>query len=321
MPLPAEAEELRERLAVMYEATQQQHIEELVRLATAPDPYGRIAVRRERIRELARGLDAALRQLDVSAAEWLDGDFPAIYRLGGEQGGLSFRWTAEHRNAVAHLADDTYDELLSATRFVRREVKAFIREAAKPHVQRAIMGSRTATAEGRALAQELADRGIAAVTYRDGARHGLGEYGSMVVRTKSALSYNAGTFQNGASHGVEWYECYDGAACGLTYHDDPHLANGLILPAAEAQANPIAHPNCARSWGPRPDVSSRKEAKAARRYTPAEQQAMAAEERARAARGPIVRTGPSDRTRRRDLTRSNRARRIELRRQGRGAPI
>lgn len=323
MPLPAEAEQLRDTLAGMYEAVQQQHVDELVRLTTTPDPYGRIRIQRDRLRERIRALESALDELDASALAWIDGDLPELYRMGAAQGGIEFRWNAEHREAVGMLAQDTYDELLGATRYVRRDTKAFIREAAKLRVRSVQLAGRTAAEQGRALAEDLADRGIASVTYRNGARHGLGEYGSMVVRTKSALTYNTGTFQNGVAQGVEWFECYDGPDCGLTAHDDPRLANGLILPAREAFAYPIAHPNCARSWGPRPDISSGQQAEAARRYSPEEQQEMALLERQRVAESEARRTRPSmaDRRRRRELTRANRDRRLRLRRAGRGAPV
>lgn len=313
MPLPEAAENLVDRLAGAYRAVQADLIDELVDAVSTADPYGRVAVRRARLREQLRALEAGLDQLEAGTREWMTGDFPEVYRLGATQGGLDFTWTAEHREAVAMLANDTFDDLLAATRHVRRETKAFIREAAQIRTRASALGGRTAVQQGRALASDLAERGISAVTYKNGARHPLGEYGSMVVRTKSALAYNTGTFQNGSAHGVDWYECYDGPDCGLTYHDDPELANGLIVKAEVAFAWPISHPNCARSWGPRPDVRTAQEAEAARRYSPEEQQEMAAAERARAAtRGPIVRTRP-DRERRREQIRRRRARRLAAR--------
>lgn len=321
MPLPVEASTLVEQLAALYRAAQAELVDELVASVGRPDPNGRVAIRRARLREQLRALESGLDQLDQSAREWISGDFPEVYRLGAAQGGLEFTWNAEHREAVGMLAQDTMDDLLEATRFVRRDTKRFIRETAQLRVRSSLLEGQTARKQGAVFAQQLADRGIAAVTYRNGARHGLGEYGSMVVRTKSALAYNTGTFQNGAQQGVEWYECYDGPDCGLTFHEDPYLANGLILPADQAYSYPISHPNCARSWGPRPDVSSAKAAEEARRYSPEEQQEMARAERERAAQGPIVATGRSDRERRRQLTRANRERRIAARRRGTGAPV
>lgn len=307
----------------MYRAAQRNLVDELIRLATVPDPYGRIGVQRARIRELATALNAELRMLDQAADRWLAGEFPEVFRLGAQQGGLEFAWTGVSRQAMQALAADAHDDLLTATRYVRREVKTFIREAAKLRTRTTLLEGQTAKAQGRVLAQRLADRGIAAVTYRNGARHGLGEYAQMVVRTKSAQAYNAGAFMSARDHGVQWMECYDGPACGLTYHDDPELANGLILPLDQAESWPIAHPNCARSWGPRPDVADEKQAREARRYSPEEQQEMAKAERERASKAAASRRHPNarDRRDRRRLVRDSRAERLAKRRGGRGAPI
>lgn len=323
MPLPAEADAIIEQLAGLYRAASDELIDELVRLATTVDPYGRIQVRRDRIRELGRMLDAELRQLDRAADQWLSGQLPEVFRLGAEQGGLSFQWTGVAREAVQALAADAHDDLLTATRFVRRESKLFIRDAAKLRTRSTLLEGRTAAQQGRVLAQQLADRGIAAVTYRNGARYSLGTYGEMVVRTKSAQAYNRGAFISARDNGVTWMECYDGPDCGLTYHADSDKANGTIRELDVAESWPIAHPNCARSWGPRPDVRDAKAAEDARRYSPAEQQEMAQAERDRVAAQAARRTRPSsaDRDRRRRLVRDSRAERLAKRRQGRGAPI
>lgn len=323
MPLPAEANAIIEQLSGLYVAAQDGIITELVNLATATDPYGRIQVRRERLRELGRMLDAELVQLDRAAHDWLSGQLPEVFRLGAEQGGLSFQWTGVSREAVQALAADAYDDLLTATRHVRQETKAFVREAAKLRVRATLLEGQTAARQGQVLAQRLADRGIAAMTYRNGARHGLGEYGPMVVRTKSAQAYNRGAFISSRDNGVTFMECYDGPDCGLTTHTDPDKANGTIRPLDEAESWPIAHPNCARSWGPRPDVRDEKAAESARRYTPEEQQEMARAERERAAAAAARRTRPNhlDRRARRRLVRDARAARLAKRGQGRGAPI
>lgn len=323
MPLPAEADAIIEQLATLYRDAQRELVDELVAVAARPDPYGRQAIRQQRLRELGRMLDAELTQLDRAAHDWLSGQLPEVFTLGAQQGGLSFQWTGVAREAVQVLAADTYRDLLTATRHVRRESKAFIREATKLRVRATLLEGATAKRQGAVLAQQLADRGIAAVTYRNGARHSLGTYGEMVVRTKSAQAYNRGAFISARDNGVTWMECYDGPDCGLAYHDDPDKANGTIRELDVAETYEIAHPNCARSWGPRPDVSTPKEADEARRYSPAEQQAMARQERERVAAAQARRTRPSrtDRAQRRRLARDSRTERLAKRRAGRGAPI
>lgn len=112
------------------------------------------------------------------------------------------------------------------------------------------------------MARRLEERGIAAVTYRNGARHTLAEYSQMVVRTTSARSMNAGTLGVGKESGVKYTLCLDGVGCGMTSHNDPDKANGTVRTLAEAEAYPVAHVNCARSWSLLP-VETKAEAEAA----------------------------------------------------------
>jgi hypothetical protein len=93
----------------------------------------------------------------------------------------------------------------------------------------------------------------------------------MVLRTKSAVAYNAGTVNAGREHGVVWYEVFDGPHCGWDRHDSGDLAIGKIIRATEALMVPLAHPNCRRSFGARPDLSTRAEAVRARPSTKPEQ--------------------------------------------------
>ena len=99
--------------------------------------------------------------------------------------------------------------------------------------------------------------------YKNGARVGLKQYGQMLARTKSAQAYNIGTLTQAEAGGVTWYEILDGPFCGLTSHNDTTLANGLLVGKQDALAWPISHPNCRRSFAPRPDIKNRSEARRA----------------------------------------------------------
>jgi hypothetical protein len=44
--------------------------------------------------------------------------------------------------------------------------------------------------------------------------------------------------------------CTDGDDCGVTSHDDPEKANGREFTLEEAEAYPLAHPNCVRQFTP-----------------------------------------------------------------------
>jgi hypothetical protein len=49
---------------------------------------------------------------------------------------------------------------------------------------------------------------------------------------------------------VEALEVFDGPECGWETHDDPQLANGMIVTFREAEGHLLAHPRCVRSFGP-----------------------------------------------------------------------
>lgn len=243
-----------------------------------------------RLALLQAEVERELTALDRNAARWIRTNLAQVYATGGtvaaaDIGGAPFVWNAAHREAFRIHAQDLYDDLLSATRYVRRDTKRFIREAARLRSLYVTTGE-TAKAGGRQLARELADHGIAAVRYSNGARHGLQEYAEMAIRTKTAVAYNEGAIQQGEQDGINWYECFDGPGCGWTTHGSPDQALGKIVTADEARANPISHPNCRRSFGPRPDVTSKKEARTAVRSVTDEQIAaqVAADEAQRRAR-------------------------------------
>lgn len=286
MAQPAELDALREALASLYRDAQASIDARVAAITADPDELARRYRLERRLRQLSAEVELLADTLDAQARRWLSSRFPDAYALGGAAAaattGRPFGWAQVHVEAVNELAADAYDDLLAATRFMRRDAKAFIREAARGAARLSIVEGDTAHHAGRALARELAERGIAAVRYSNGARHTIATYAEMAVRTKTAQAYNAGTINQARTTGVEYFECNDGPDCGLVSHDDAEKVNGRVYPAAVAMAHSIAHPNCARSWGPRPDITAAGDAERARRFSPDEQERMAAEERARA---------------------------------------
>jgi hypothetical protein len=279
---PPEVQALADELALLYRNVQDSLIAELERIAadTAQRRY------RRRLNEQVRAIDQALDQVDTQARVYLSRRFPEVYQLGALEAaratGRPWTWSQLHTDAVSEIANHTYADLLSATRYVRRDVKRFVRMAVRERTAFAVIGGQTATQAGRDLARTLAENRITAVRYRDGSRHTLGEYTQMVARTETALAYNAGTINASREAGVRYMRCLDGPACSLYSHNDGPLASGMVFTIEEANSYPTAHPNCARSWSPEPGITSDAEAQAARQYTPAEQERLAAEERERA---------------------------------------
>lgn len=255
MPQPVAVDRVADPLVDAYRNAWEKVLAEQQRLVDDPVRW----VRRRRLEEMSRSIARLMDTLDSQTAEWIGERFPRAYLLGLTNAtGLAAAevgWTAIHQQAVEELAYRVYDDLLEATRYVRDSTKALVRTLGREVGTTALIRGDTAQGAGRIIAKILEDRGIAAITYRNGARHGLASYSEMLMRTTTALGYNVGTLN--ATPDIKFYECFDGPKCGLTFHEDTTLANGLILERDEALAYPISHPNCRRSWGARPDVTSR----------------------------------------------------------------
>lgn len=202
--------------------------------------------------------------LQLSAGRTAAGGMAEIYTAGAQvtaaTTGVPFSYTLPHRAAVEVLAQDTFDDVLRRTTFIDRDSKRFVRRVSNKLTGFQLTGGRTAKEQGRRFASQLerefTRRGIGAVRYADGSRHGFGEYGEMLLRTKSGTAYNMGTINQGRVVGVQFYEILDGIDCGLTSHHDPDKAHGVIVPASIAAAFPLSHPNCRRSLAPRLDVTA-----------------------------------------------------------------
>lgn len=260
MPQPADVDRLADRLVAIYRRAHDEIAAELARIESDPARFRRVA----RLREMEIRVVQLMRNADAQARLWLERSYPRVYEMGAGAAadtlGADFAWTTPHLDAVSALAEETFSDLLAATRHVNRTTKLLVRELAQSRVLAMATTGRTAAEGARDLRRLLADRGVWAVTYKDGSHHGIGEYAETVIRTKSAVAYNAGTLNHAVTHGAEWFEVFDSAECGWIGHDDADKANGTIRSAAECASVAISHPRCVRSYGPRPDVTSREQA-------------------------------------------------------------
>lgn len=280
MPQPPEVEALHAALRRVY-ADAWEHVQR--QLAEFPDDPRRWRQLR-RLREVERSIARELKAVDDTAARWLEQTFPRAYQLGAAfsagQLGERFAWTLIHREAVEHMATDLFGDLLDATRHVNADVKRLVRAIARDEALGSLLESRTVIQAARRMERIVETHGVSAVVYRDGSRHGLREYSEVALRTKTAVAYNTGTL--GGAPEVIWWEVTDGPDCGWTFHGSPDLALGKIVTREEALTYPIAHPNCRRAFGPRPDLRTREQAAAARGHVNPEQ--IAAQQAADAAR-------------------------------------
>lgn len=285
MPQPSSIGATAEELISLYRIAEAEILRRFGEIATAPNRGSEA----RRLRALADQVDEQLRVLEEASRTWTRSRLSSVYQLGSEMaaGVLDddFVWTQIHVEAVRALATDLFDQVLAATRYVSADTKRFLRDEGRRQTALSLIEGRTPQQAARILADAAAgDRGILTIRYANGARHSIADYADTLLRTATANAFNSGTLLESQRQGVEFAEIFDGADCCLgPGHLNGPLANGLILPIDEAMSVSISHPRCARSWSPKPSVKTAGEAKRAQRFTDAEQQRLAMEERARAA--------------------------------------
>jgi hypothetical protein len=231
--------------------------------------------RRSRLIEMRRSIEAVMEGLDEQAAKWVATRLPEVYALGAHSTGAaaisaegSAIWTAIQQEAVEELAQNLFGSLLKATSGVNDATKDLINRVAKDEaLQKAIEG-RTAKQAGREMERLLRKQGLSAVTYANGAEHGLAEYAQMAIRTTTATAYNRAALSD---PDVLYYEVFDGLQCGMRTHDDPWKAHGSIVTREQAGLYLISHPNCRRAFGARPDIEDTEQARKASGSTTQEQ--------------------------------------------------
>lgn len=212
------------------------------------------------LNELTSALDSARERIEPAVQRWIAETYPGHYAVGAQDmldhlDGRPFAWTQSHAGAVGLLAIDTYDALLKPTGYTSRDVKQTVREFARSVAGEKFLTGKTAVQAGRDLTRRLADAGIFSVRYADGRVVSGGAYSNMVMRTRTAVAQNVGGINTARADGVEFFEINDGPDCGLETHEGGSAA-GMVVPTEVAQLFPISHPNCVRSFLPRPDITA-----------------------------------------------------------------
>ncbi len=218
------------------------------------------AARRARLAEMRASIESIMEEVEASSRAWIERRLPALYATGGTvgaeaTGASSFLWNSISQEAVEELAFNLMDEVLAATKHVDATTKGLIREIARAEGLQKLIEGRTATQAGKEMSKLIAKKGISAIVYSNGARHGLADYGEMLARTTTAKAYNIGVLNGAAQNGCQFWEVFDGPDCGWSTHDSGELALGKIVTREEALSYPISHPRCRRSFGPRPDLN------------------------------------------------------------------
>lgn len=282
MPQPPANTLVADRLIDIYRDAQTELLNELRAALTDPRQYRRA----NRLRELLGAVTAMRDRLDNASRTWLVNDLTAVHLSGAQAAatalGTSFQWTQLHVDGVQQLAARTWEDVAPSLRGMHRDSRRALRRLARSSAVRTVVEGQTAAQSADQFATWAAQQGISSVRYANGARHLIGDYADTVVRTTTAQAFNNGTLLQTRQNGTEWVEVIDGPDCGWTFHGDPDKANGTIRDVGDAMTQSLSHPRCARSFSPRPDITSQKQADEGARFDRGEQAIMAVQEQLRA---------------------------------------
>lgn len=257
MPVPTDLERSITAFGDVYRRAEVKIHAELSVILDDPNQSRRV----RRLRALAAEIDRRTSSLEAEARAFLNSSLPSAWSAGANNAAVGqFTWTQGHRQALGLLAQDTYTEVLRATRRMSRDVKTLVRGAASEVLPSKVITGQTALGAGRELEQRLLRMGVSALTYADGRNIRASTYAEMLARTKTAAAYNLGGLNQMKGAGIRFVEVIDSADCGLVTHGDGFKPQGTVMPVEVMAAYPISHPNCIRDLAPRPDVVDESEA-------------------------------------------------------------
>lgn len=171
---------------------------------------------------------------------FLDEDLAKAWEAGMKAGNPSFvKMSPQDKERLASERAKAAKSLESGQKQARRATNISSRQARK-----AVQGS----LEGSAMKHPLS------VLYSNGRRMPYGSHQNMVMRTHAQRSFNMGVITGASRAKVKAFEISDGPQCGLDSHDSGETANGMIVNAQDARSHLLSHPNCTRTFIPRPDL-------------------------------------------------------------------
>lgn len=256
MPQPDVVVSATEDLIRLFETAQRRLEAEQARILTDPAQ----ASRRRKLRGLLASIDRAMETLRADTTAWVTNTLPAIYATGANNAVSGFGWNSLHRQAINRLAADTFDDVLAATNHVSRDARRWAREVSRELAASQLLEGRTvrevAAEFARRAPSELFNTGmplpVRAVVYADGSSRTLEDYADMLLRTKSAQTYNVGALNSYTQAGLTEVEVADGPGCKLDGHGPPGVddINGETIDMATAFDHVIGHPRCVRAFLP-----------------------------------------------------------------------
>lgn len=245
MPQPAANDTAAQRLIDVYQEAQEALVAEY---RTAIEDPRRVRQTR-RLRELIDSHQTTMASLREQSRTWWSTELPALHAAGAAESavvtGSSFAWTQVHIDAVNEYVTRTWDDVAKSLDGISDSTRAALRREVSAGTRSVLLEGRTATQAGRELAQAAAREGLWSVRYSNGAYHTMADYFDSVIRTTTAEAYNRGSVVQTAADGFTHVEYFDGPDCGVTSHNDPQKANGLIVPIEDVVY--ISHPRCRRA--------------------------------------------------------------------------
>lgn len=178
--------------------------------------------------------------LDDSVPAWASQELADTYAAAGQQ--VDAGWE-DHQFEIAAVVS----ALLAATASVRQTSRRLAHASPAQRDQMLYPAGYKPDLPGPRVALT---RNSIGVVYSNGARHSLGEYAAMVIRTNVQDTWNRGVLAASRFAGMSYVRVHDGRSCGWPFHFDMPRADGLIRTTEEADNYRLAHPNCMRSFTP-----------------------------------------------------------------------
>jgi uncharacterized protein YbjQ (UPF0145 family) len=202
-------------------------------------------------KDAERAVNAILRELEQSTADYLGKDLTGHFKRGSEeaaaalrklQSGVETSFTQVHQEALNELRKDAALKFANALEGVRRETSKLVTAAEKQRIiNKLIKGEREGA--GRPAEQVkalLEQRGIVALESAT-RKWTLENYADMLTRTVLAEAHNTGAMTRYLSNGVGFGQIIEHAD---TKDATCKFMNGKVVSLADRRLLPPYHPNC-----------------------------------------------------------------------------
>lgn len=212
---------------------------------------------RSRLTKYERAISGELDHLFYAAHAWADTGLVDAYTSGwrGVFKDQPFTIPVQGLERIDAIRAEYRQRLNEMERYVRRDTQRFTKQMRRmpaDEIAKKAKGNLEQTLGIKTVEQDVHIGGkVVQRHYR------LDDYGKMQTRNATQRSYSAGVLDASETQKVKFVEVDDGPQCGWTSHNDPDRANGRIVSIDEARGNILSHPNCVRTFIPRPDLKGK----------------------------------------------------------------